>query len=96
MRCRPLKKLLQSAALVAVLLVAQAAAVLHAEAEDVHPAGEICTVCVGLASLGTGNVAAAHHIDVVLRSAEPFDYFLVYAVVRRIERRLARGPPPAS
>jgi hypothetical protein len=96
MRRRYLAKLLQSATLIAVLLTAQTAALAHSELADSHPANEVCALCVGLASLGAGNVSAAQHLDVVVQAAQPVDYRLVHSVTRRVQTHFARGPPQHS
>lgn len=86
----------QAAVLVAVLLAAQTAALVHSDFDDAHPASEVCTLCVGLATLGTGNVAAPHHLDIVVQQSGHTDYVLVERLVHRVDRRFARGPPRAS
>ena len=96
MRRRPFAKLLQSAALLAVLLAAQTATLVHAEAEDLHPAGEVCALCVGLATFGSGAVPAPQHVDVVVQTADAVEYLRNHAVPRRVAHRFARGPPQAS
>jgi len=95
-RSRELIRLIRSAALVAVLLLAQAAVAAHIDFEDSHPAGDVCALCAGHSVLGSGNVgvvAACIVISPVAPSSAPEQnsespahrsYFL------------ARGPPAAS
>jgi hypothetical protein len=83
-------------ALVAVLVTAQTAVLIHSDREGSHPGNEVCALCVGLASLGAGNTAAPYHVEVAIAATVPIDYLLVHAVVPRIERPHARGPPLAS
>lgn len=95
MRRRHIANLLRSAALIAVLLTAQTAALAHSDLADSHPVNE-CALCVGLASLGAGNVSAPQRFDVVAQTAQPVDYALVHSVTRRVHTRFARGPPQRS
>jgi hypothetical protein len=95
MRCTA-ARMFRVSALIAVLLIAQTAAMIHSDREDSHPGNEVCALCVGLASLGAGNAAAPYHFEVAIAATVPVDYLLVHAVVPRIERPHARGPPLAS
>lgn len=88
--------LLYAVALIVVLLLGQSAELVHSALDDSHPAGEVCALCVGLATLGAGNVSAPQHVDVVVQRPQRFDYVLAHHLDRRIERRFARGPPQAS
>jgi len=93
---RRLVKPFRIAALLTVLVAAQTAALVHSERPDAHPVNDVCALCVGFATLGSGNVSASQHIDVVVAVPEPVDYLVDHAVVSRLERRFARGPPQAS
>jgi methionine-rich copper-binding protein CopC len=89
-------RLIRSATLVAVLLLAQAAVAAHVDLEDSHPAGEACALCAGHSLLGSGNVGVMATFDVV-SSVEPRALFDQGAVSQ--DHRsffLARGPPTAS
>lgn len=96
MRSRELMRLIRSAALVAVLLLAQAAVAAHIDLEDSHPAGDVCALCAGHSVLGSGNVGVVAACDVV-SAAVP-----AAAPEQRSESQahrscfLARGPPGAS
>lgn len=96
MRSGRLASWLRVTALVAVLVAAQTATLLHSDLDDSHPVGDVCALCVGLASLGAGNVAAPQHVDVVVQRAGRFEAVLVTRTNRHAERRSARGPPLAS
>ena len=96
MRSGRLASFLRVTALVAVLVSAQTATLVHSDLDDSHPAGDACALCVGLASLGAGNVAAPQHVDVVVQHPGRFDEVPIHRVGRHSERRNARGPPRAS
>jgi hypothetical protein len=91
-----LAKTVRLAALVAIFLAAETAALAHGELEDAHPASSDCALCVGLATLGAGNVAPPIHVAVVIATPEATDYFSSHPVARRIACPLSRGPPLAS
>jgi hypothetical protein len=84
------------AALLTVLVAAQTAALVHSRSHEAHPVNHVCALCVSFATLGSGNVSASQHVDVIVAVHEPVDYLLLHAVVPRLERRFARGPPQAS
>jgi hypothetical protein len=92
---RPLK-LLHVAALVAVLVLAQAVELGHLELDDSHPSGEVCALCVGLATLGAGNVSAPPHVPVQMQRPEGVKYEQRHRLDKRVERPFARSPPQAS
>ena len=96
MRSGELMRLIRSAALVAVLLLAQAAVAAHIDLEDSHPAGEVCALCAGHSVLGAGNVTVVAIGDVVSRHEPPAP--LELKPVSRPHRRsfFARGPPAAA
>lgn len=96
MRTRWPSRLLQVAALVAVLLLAQSAEFAHSDLDDSHPAGEVCALCVGLATLGAGNVSAPLYVHVIVQRPEGTEYVLTHRFDRRVARPFARGPPEAS
>lgn len=96
MAVRRPSRLLRIAALAAVLLLAQSAEFFHSDLDDSHAVGEVCALCVGLATLGAGNVSASLHVHVVLQRPEGIDYVLTHRFDRRVERPFARGPPQAS
>lgn len=89
-------RLLQIAALVAVLLLAQSAEFAHSDLDDSHPAGDVCALCVGLATLGAGDVSASLYVHVVVQRPEGIEYLLTHRFDRRVVRPFARGPPQAS
>ena len=94
-RCREAawKKWL-GAALVVCLLLAESFAVTHQY--KAHDNGQACTVCVGVASLGAGNVAAPLVVEAAI--VAPFVAVagaLVFVSVVPA-RRYARGPPAVS
>lgn len=84
------------AALAVALLLAQTAALVHSDFDETHAANEVCALCVGLATLGAGNVAAAHDFDLVDQRDERSDDAPVLGLARRADHRLARGPPLTS
>jgi hypothetical protein len=90
-----LAKPLRLAALLALFLAAETAALAHGDLDQTHPSSE-CALCVGLATLAAGNVATPYCIAVVIEAGAMPDYLLSHAVPRRPARWLARGPPPAS
>jgi hypothetical protein len=92
----PFRNLLKHAALIAVLLAAQTAALAHSDLDDSHPAQEICALCVGLANLGAANVSTPQPVVVRVLLAEPIPYVLVRSVTRGPRTQFARGPPRAS
>ena len=96
MRPRCLNKLLKLAALLAVVLTAQTAALAHTDLADSHPASEVCALCVGLAGLGAGNVSTPTHFEVVAATPVVVDYVRGHVFSRRTRTRCARGPPRAS
>jgi hypothetical protein len=91
-----LAKSVRLAALLAIFLAAETAALAHGELEDTHPTSGACALCVGLATLATGNVATPHHFAVVIEAGATPGYLLQHAVQRRAARPVARGPPEAS
>ena len=82
--------------MVTVLVVAQTSALIHSDAEDYHPGGDVCALCVGLATFGAGVVYEPQQFDVVVQRAEPYNYVLVHHLGHRIARPFARGPPQTS
>jgi hypothetical protein len=84
------------AALAAVLIAAQTAALVHADLEPAHPSSDVCALCVGLATLGAGNVTASEQVPALVAITVPVDYLLSHPVPHRAARPLARGPPLAS
>jgi hypothetical protein len=84
------------AALALWLLLAESFAVTHPLDQAAHGDGQPCAVCLSVAHLGAGAVAAA--IALVLDAAPPLLTVVVtlvfYATVP--VRRYARGPPAAS
>jgi hypothetical protein len=89
-------RLIRSATLVAVLLLAQAAVATHVDFEDSHPAGEVCALCAGQAALGAGNVGLVVAPYEPARAEQPAA--LLQSPVSRFHHRffLARGPPAVS
>jgi hypothetical protein len=91
-----LAKSVRLAALLAIFLTAETAALAHGDLEDTHPTGGACALCVGLATLSAGNVATPQHFAVVIEAGVAPDYSLQHPVRRRTARPVARGPPEAS
>ncbi len=96
MRSRELLRLIRSAALVATLLLAQAAVAAHIDLEDSHSAGEACVLCAGHSVLGAANVAVVTTFNVLSR-VEPLAALEQIPVTQSHRSHfLARGPPAAS
>jgi len=84
------------AALVVWLLLAESLAVTHPLDRDAHADGQPCAICLSVAHLGAGAVAA--DVAFVIEAAAPL---IVVAVVLHLLscvplRRYARGPPSVS
>ena len=86
----------RATALAAAFVVAQIAASAHLELDESHPVDEICAVCVAVAALGAGNVAAPLALDLVLDTPAAEAYIHAEPVSFCPGHRLARGPPQAS
>jgi hypothetical protein len=86
----------RTAAILAVLVLAQSAVAAHLDFDDSHAAGESCALCAGQSVLGAGNVAASVPVEAVVRSLPAVDHRPGHEIDRRVERRFARGPPIAS
>lgn len=84
------------AAVLAVLVFAQAAVATHVDVDASHTAGESCALCAGFSVLGAG-IAGAVSIPVHFAAAEaPVPQQRVFRPVSRSRFFLARGPPAAS
>lgn len=92
---RRLRSILCSAALMAVLVCAQIAAVGHS-AEDAHPTSDACALCVVHANLASANVAAAVELVLDVEHSADFEDSTIQLPRQRVETRFARGPPQAS
>ncbi|MGD2168252.1 MAG: hypothetical protein PVF63_09105 [Gammaproteobacteria bacterium] len=90
------KRILNTAALIAVLLFAQAVTSAHVERDDSHTAGEICAICVMHAQMGSANVAASVFVDIRIQYADEVDFLAVAPPRRYVAASLARGPPLIS
>jgi hypothetical protein len=84
------------AALVVALLLAESFAVAHPLDRAAHPDGQTCAICLSVADLGAGAVAA--DIAFVLEAAAPPTIVAVALVLCSSVpvRRYARGPPSVS
>jgi hypothetical protein len=89
-------QLIRSAALVAVLLLSQAAAAAHVDLDDSHSNGEDCVLCAGHSVLGAGNVGVVATFDLVLRAVPAAPLSLPSVAQLHRSFFLARGPPAAS
>jgi len=87
---------LQNAALVCLLLVAEAFAVVHPLDFDAHSTDEPCKICISVASFGAATVA--NIAVLVIDSASPALVVdpLVLSSHSRPTSYFARGPPVAS
>ena len=96
MRRRELFQLIRSTALVAVLLLSQAAVAAHVDLDDSHANGDACALCTGHSVLGAGNIGVIATCDVIWRAvpAAPPGQNPVSQLHRSLF--LARGPPAAS
>ena len=92
---RKLRSVLSSAALIAVLVCAQIAAVGHS-ADDAHPTSDACALCVVHANLASANVAAAVALVLDVERSADIEYSAIQLLRLRVETRFARGPPQAS
>jgi hypothetical protein len=96
-RCRSTTwKTWLGAALVLWLLLAEAFAVAHQYDSASHSNGQVCAVCVSVASFGAANVATAVHFELSVAAT-----FIVVAAgivfLSAVPTRLyARGPPRGS
>jgi hypothetical protein len=85
-----------SAVLVALLLAAEAFAVVHPLDADEHASGDPCKICLSVASFG--GAAPTHAAAAVIervRAALPVATLVVLEFVART-RQVARGPPSVS
>ena len=96
MRHRSFARALQSAVLLAILVMAQTAVLVHLDLEESHPGNDACALCAGVATLGAADVG--HSVVVFephrLRSSPRPGPAPILPL--RLETPLARGPPPAS
>jgi hypothetical protein len=88
--------LIRRAILIAALLLAQASAATHVDLDDTHPAGESCIFCVGVSTLGAGNVGDAVLFHAIIEPQDVASTATVVSVIRRVERYSIRSPPIAS
>jgi hypothetical protein len=81
------------AALVFLLLLAEAFAVTHPFDAAAHADGQPCTVCLSTTAFGAGAIAAPLELD--LDAAAPVFVAIAIAVFVSVAptRRYARGPP---
>ena len=84
------------AALAAVLLLVQSAALTHLDLDDSHTTDGACALCIGAASLAAGNVAAAPCLDKAAESEPVIEFVGFPAGIAWLDHRYARGPPQAS
>jgi hypothetical protein len=84
------------AALVVWLLLAESLAVTHGLDRAAHGDGQPCVVCLSVADLGAGAVAA--DVAFVIKASAPLSVFaVVFVLLARVpSRRYARGPPSVS
>lgn len=90
------RRLLKTAALLGAWLFAQTIAISHIDVEDAHPAGEVCSVCIVQAQLGSASPAAVLDFAVEAPQAESVEFRTALPVPPRIDYHLARGPPQVS
>ena len=90
------KPALKTAALVCLLLAAEAFAVVHPLNLDAHSTDEPCKICLSVASFGNATVAPLPYL-VIDTSAAPL-IVLPFLVTSRSgpTNHFARGPPIAS
>ena len=96
MQRRRLGNLIRIALLGGVLIVVQAAAATHVDTADAHPAGEHCTLCVAVSTLGAANAGASYAISAELVHAPVATRRFVLPAGAPVSRYPIRGPPTAS
>jgi len=89
-------RLIRSATLVAVLLLAQAAVAAHFDLDDSHPSGDACALCAGHSVLGAANVGAIAICAGVACAEPPLPRVQSSASQAHRSFFLARGPPAAA
>lgn len=93
---RRLSALAPAVVLAAAFVAAQALAITHDVGPEGHPAGEVCTLCISLGSLGAADAAPQHAAplpaaDVAVVSNGPVPFLAVPRAAHR-----ARAPPVPS
>jgi hypothetical protein len=95
-RSRELGRLIRSAILVAVLLLAQVAVAAHFDLDESHPAGDSCALCAGHSVLGAGNVGVTASSQILVREVPLAPLEQTARPESHRSSFLARGPPAAS
>jgi hypothetical protein len=90
------KPALKTAALVCVLLAAEAFAVVHPLDLDAHSTGEPCKICISVASFGSATVAALAGFVIDASSPQLDSVPFIVTTRSRPTSHFARGPPRAS
>jgi hypothetical protein len=84
------------AALVAVLLLAEAFAVAHPLDAAAHTDGQPCTICLSAHALGAGAASTPPSIDFPVAAQPPTVPLAAVHVRAALARPHARGPPAVS